>query len=70
MLRPIDLNEEQSWLATASLIVIAAVAGAVALAYTRPVMVPLVLAVLIFHLVARSPLRSSWSRRSWAVWDC
>lgn len=49
---PIDLREEQSWLITASLIVIAAVAAAAALAYTRPVLVPLVLAVFVFYLVA------------------
>jgi AI-2 transport protein TqsA len=61
VLRPIDLKEEQSWLATASLIVIAAVAGAVALAYTRPVMVPLVLAVFIFYLV--TPVTDLLERR-------
>jgi AI-2 transport protein TqsA len=47
-----DLKEEQSWLATASLIVIAVVAGGAALAYMRPVLVPLVLAVFLFYLVA------------------
>lgn len=50
--RTMDLKEEQSWLVTASLIVIAAVAGAAALAYMRPVLVPLVLAIFVFYLVA------------------
>jgi AI-2 transport protein TqsA len=45
------LKEEQSWLTTASLMVLAAVALAAALAYTRIVMVPFVLAVFIFFLV-------------------
>ncbi len=48
------LREEQSWLNTASLIVLAAVAIAVALIYTRAVMVPFVLAIFISYLV--SPL--------------
>jgi AI-2 transport protein TqsA len=47
-----ELKEEQSWLVTASLIIIAAVAGAVALAYMRPVLVPLVLAIFVFYLVS------------------
>lgn len=51
MLRPIDLKDEQSWLITASLLALAAVAVAVALIYTRPVMVPFVLAVFVFYLV-------------------
>lgn len=46
-----SVSEEQSWLITVSLMVIAAVAGAVALIYTRPVMVPFVLAVFVFYLV-------------------
>jgi len=45
---------DQPALATVSLLVIAAVAGAAALWYTRPVMVPFVLAVFIAYLV--SPL--------------
>lgn len=45
------LKEEQSWLVTASLMILAAVALAAALAYTRAVMVPFVLAVFIFFLV-------------------
>ena len=52
LLRP--SRTEQSWLTTASLLVLAGVAGAFALAYTRPVMVPFVLAVFISYLV--SPL--------------
>ena len=48
------LREEQTWLNTASLIVLAAVAIAVALIYTRAVMVPFVLAIFISYLV--SPL--------------
>lgn len=47
-----ELKEEQSWLVTASLIIIATVAGAVALAYMRPVLVPLVLAIFVFYLVS------------------
>ncbi len=49
-----DLREEQSWLNTASLMVLAAVALAVALIYTRQVMIPFVLAIFIMYLV--SPL--------------
>ncbi|MEE8133522.1 MAG: AI-2E family transporter [Gemmatimonadales bacterium] len=45
------LREEQSWLVTASLMILAAVALAAALAYARAVMVPFVLAVFIFFLV-------------------
>jgi AI-2 transport protein TqsA len=45
------LKEEQNWLVTASLMILAAVALAAALAYTRTVMVPFVLAVFIFFLV-------------------
>lgn len=51
MLQLRDLPEERTWLVTASLIVIAAVAGAAALVYTRPVMVPFVLAVFFYYLV-------------------
>ena len=46
------LKDEQSWLMTASLMVLAAVAIAVALIYTRKVMVPFVLAIFIMYLVA------------------
>jgi AI-2 transport protein TqsA len=46
------LKEEQSWLVTASLMVIAAVAGGAALMYMRPVMVPFVLSLFFFYLVA------------------
>jgi AI-2 transport protein TqsA len=49
-----DLAEEQAWLITVSLIIIAAVATAFALAWTAPVLVPLVLAIFIYFLV--SPL--------------
>lgn len=47
-----DLSEERQWLTTVSLIVLATVAAAVALAYTRPVMVPLVLAIFVFYIVS------------------
>ena len=47
-----DLHDEQSWLNTASLMVLAAVALAVALIYTRQVMVPFVLAFFITYLVS------------------
>lgn len=56
-----DLSEERQWLTTVSLIVLATVAAAVALAYTRPVMVPLVLAVFIFYIV--SPVTALLERR-------
>ncbi|HEX9729273.1 MAG TPA: AI-2E family transporter [Gemmatimonadales bacterium] len=46
------LSEERSWLTTISLMVLAAVAGAVALGYTRPVMVPFVLAIFLYYLVS------------------
>ena len=52
MVRVRDLAEEQAWLITASLITIAAVATAAALVYTRPVMVPFVLAVFVYYLVS------------------
>lgn len=48
------LSEEQSWVMTASLMVLAAVAAAGALLYTRKVMIPFVLAVFLSYLV--SPL--------------
>ena len=47
-----DLREEQSWLNTASLMVLAAVGLAVALIYTRQVMIPFVLAFFITYLVS------------------
>jgi AI-2 transport protein TqsA len=62
MLRPRDLADEQAWLITASLITIAAVATAAALAYTRPVMVPFVLAVLLYYLV--SPIADALEQRA------
>ncbi len=46
------LRDEQSWLRTVSLMVLAAVAIAVALIYTRAVMVPFVLSIFIAYLVA------------------
>jgi AI-2 transport protein TqsA len=49
-----SLREEQDWLITVSLMILAAVALAAALIYTRTVMVPFVLAVFISYLV--SPL--------------
>lgn len=64
MLRPsrlASLPEEQSWLITASLMVIAAVAMAGALWFTRPVMVPFVLALFFFYLA--SPLTDWLERR-------
>lgn len=47
-------RNDPAWLTTVSLMVLAAVAVAVALWYTRPVMVPFVLAIFIAYLV--SPL--------------
>jgi AI-2 transport protein TqsA len=52
MLRHKTLADEQAWLTTASLIILAAVATTVALAYTRPVMVPFVLSVFVYYLVS------------------
>jgi len=46
------LKDEQWWLMTASLMVLAAVAIAVALIYTRKVMVPFVLAIFLMYLVS------------------
>ncbi|MEX2182232.1 MAG: AI-2E family transporter [Gemmatimonadaceae bacterium] len=46
------LAEEQAWLITVSLIILAAVATALALSWTRPVMVPLVLATFVYYLVS------------------
>jgi AI-2 transport protein TqsA len=47
--RPAD---EQLWLRTASLMILAAVAVTVALIYTRPVMIPFVLALFLSYLAA------------------
>jgi AI-2 transport protein TqsA len=44
--------DEQSWLRTASLLVLAAVAVTVALIYTRSVMIPFVLALFLSYLAA------------------
>ncbi len=52
--RPTPGRGDSSWLMTVSLLVLAAVALAAALWYTRPVMVPFVLAIFITYLV--SPL--------------
>lgn len=46
------LHDEQASLVTVSLVVMAAVAIAFGLAYTRPVLVPLVVATIIFYLVS------------------
>ncbi len=48
----IKLDEERAWLAIGSLMVLAAVALAVAVIYTEPVMVPFVLAVFIVTIVS------------------
>jgi len=47
-----DRNSENTWLITASLVTLSVVAGAFALAYTRAVMVPFVLAIFITSLVS------------------
>ncbi len=49
---PRNLSEERSWLVTASMMVLATVAAAFALAYTRPVMVPFVLAIFVYYVVS------------------
>jgi AI-2 transport protein TqsA len=46
------LQDEQATLITASLVVLAGVAITVGLAFTRPVMVPLVVAIIIYYLVS------------------
>lgn len=46
------LQDEQANLTTISLVVLAAVAGTAALAFTRPVLVPLVLATIVYYLVS------------------
>jgi len=45
-------RQEQTWLTTASLVILAAVALAMALIYTRPVMIPFVVALFIVALVS------------------
>lgn len=47
-----QLSEEQTRLVTVSLIVIAAVALAAGLAWTRPVMVPFILSIFVYYLVS------------------
>ena len=47
-----NLLEEQRWLATASLLILATVALAAGLVYTRAVMIPFVLAVFITTMVS------------------
>ncbi len=47
-----DMSSEQTWLATGSLMVIAVVALGVTLRYARPVLVPFVLAFLLYTLVS------------------
>jgi len=56
-----DGNDERVWLSTVSLLIIAGVALAVALIYTRAVMVPFVLAIFFFYLV--SPLVDAMQTR-------
>lgn len=46
------LQDEQATLATVSLVVLAGVAITAALAFTRPVMVPLVVAIIIYYLAS------------------
>ncbi len=46
-----ERSDELTWLSTVSLLVLAGVALAVALIYTRAVMVPFVLAILFSYLV-------------------
>ena len=62
MRSPRELAEEQAWLIAASLIIIATVATGVALAYTRPALVPFVLAVFVYYLV--SPLADQLESRA------
>jgi AI-2 transport protein TqsA len=51
-MRNVELRNEQVWLAVSSLMILATVALAVALAYTRDVMIPFVLAIFITTVVA------------------
>jgi AI-2 transport protein TqsA len=46
------LHDEQATLVTVSLVVLAGIAIAVGLSFTRPVLVPLVLAVIVYYLVS------------------
>ncbi len=46
------LHDEQATLVTVSLVVLASVATAMGLAFTRPVMVPLVVATIVYYLVS------------------
>jgi AI-2 transport protein TqsA len=46
-----DVSEERSRLIAASLVILAAVATAAALYFTRPVMVPFVLAIFVYYLM-------------------
>ena len=46
-----ERSDELTWLSTVSLLIVAGVALAVALIYTRAVMVPFVLALLFSYLV-------------------
>ena len=47
-----SLHDEQATLVTVSLVVLAAVAIAMGLSFTRPVMVPLVVAIIVYYLVS------------------
>ncbi|HNT89776.1 MAG TPA: hypothetical protein PKL84_18075, partial [Candidatus Hydrogenedentes bacterium] len=47
-----ETREEQAWLRTVSLIVLAAAAVTIGLYYTQPVMVPFVLALFLVVMVA------------------
>ncbi len=47
-----NLREEQNWLTTVALLALAAIAVALALVYTRRVMIPFVLAVFVSQLVS------------------
>jgi AI-2 transport protein TqsA len=50
--QPRTLSEERQWITTIAQLILAAVAVAFALAYTRPVMVPFVLAIFVYYLVS------------------
>jgi len=62
-----DLRNEQIWLAVGSLMIVAVVALAVSLIYTRDVMIPFVLAIFITAAVA--PMVdvqvTSWNLPGW-----
>jgi AI-2 transport protein TqsA len=51
MVTTTDVGEERSRLVAASIIILAAVASAAALYFTRPVMVPFVLSIFVYYLV-------------------